>query len=195
MEEVLADDLGKVFPFFAGGGYPTPEKPMGSGLNLGVGTKTVAEALLDPEAQAYDVLNGKRPEEAVLAALTATVKALEAEHGKEPAGWRIPAAPVAFVAENFMAIPQAEKAEAEMLTPAMNRGTENNMTVFRKGRPVGWEVTPPGQSGFVAPDGTPDPHYKDQMGMYETFGKKRTWLFPEDVDANKADEITLTYGE
>jgi penicillin amidase len=60
---------------------------------------------------------------------------------------------------------------------------------------VGWEVTPPGQSGFVASDGTPDPHYMDQLGMYETFGKKRTWLFPEDVEANKADEVTLTCGE
>jgi hypothetical protein len=35
----------------------------------------------------------------------------------------------------------------------------------------------------------------DQLGMYATFGKKRTWLFPQDVDANKADEVTLTYGE
>jgi penicillin amidase len=195
VEEVLADDLGEVFPFFAGGGYPTPEKPMTSGLNLGVGTKTVAECLLDPQGQAYDLLNGKKPEEAVLAALQATVKALEEAHGKEMAAWRIPAAPVAFITKNFMAVPQAAEAEAEALTPAMNRGTENNMTVFRKGRPIGWEVTPPGQSGFVGPDGNPDPHYKDQLGMYETFGKKRTWLFPEDVDANKADEVTLTYGE
>jgi len=32
-------------------------------------------------------------------------------------------------------------------------------------------------------------------GVYETFGKTRTWLSPEGVDANKADEISLTCGE
>ncbi len=30
--------------------------------------------------------------------------------------------------------------------------------------------------------------------MYATFGKKRTRLFPEDVDANKADEISPICG-
>jgi hypothetical protein len=32
----------------------------------------------------------------------------------------------------------------------------------------------------------------DQLDMYAGFDKKRTYLFPEDVDANKVDEVTLT---
>ncbi|MCT7655519.1 hypothetical protein MBH78_14330 [Oceanimonas sp. NS1] len=45
-----------------------------------------------------------------------------------------------------------------MRTPiAMNRGTENNMTVFAGGKASAWEVAAPGQSGFIAPDGTLSP--------------------------------------
>ncbi len=193
VRETLADDLGEAFPFFAGGGYPKPEKPMGSGLNLQVGTKAVVEALLDPEGQAYDFFNGKEPEEVVLAALKAAVEALEAEHGTDMNSWRLPTAPMAFVAKNFMQIPQASEHETMSLSPAMNRGTENNLVVFRNGKPVGWEVTPPGQSGFVSSGGVRDPHYQNQMKMYANYAKKRTYLFPEDVEANKVDEVTLTY--
>ena len=58
---------------------------------------------------------------------------------------------------------------------------------------ISWEVTPPGQSGFIAPDGTKSPHYDDQLKMYETFGKKRMWLTEEDVEKNKTSEVVLKY--
>ena len=192
IKETLADDLDKAFPFFAGTGYPTPEKPMGSGLNLQIGTKAIAESLLAPADQKFDFFNGESPESITLKALTAAVHELEKTYGNDTADWRIPAAPMGFVAENFMQIPQASKEEATKLTPGMNRGTENNLTVFKDGKPAGWEVTPPGQSGFVAADGRADKHYMDQLDMYAGFDKKRTYLFPEDVDANKVDEVTLT---
>ena len=41
----------------------------------------------------------------------------------------------------------------------MNRGTENDMIRFRDGKVSFCAVTPPGQSGFIAPDGTKSPHY------------------------------------
>ena len=94
---------------------------------------------------------------------------------------------------NFLKIPQALANEAFSLTPAMNRGTENNMTVFKDGMPIGWEVTPPGQSGFVARDGSTGPHYRDQVEMYEEFGRKRTYLLADDVEENKVDAVVLRY--
>jgi penicillin G amidase len=192
IKETLADDLDKAFPFFANPGYPTPEKPMTSGLNIQIGTKAIVESLLAPADQEYDFFNGEDPESVALRALAAAVSELQKTYGTDMADWRIPSAPMAFVAENFMQIPQASIEEATKLTPGMNRGTENNMTIFKDGKPVGWEVTPPGQSGFVAADGTADKHYMDQMDMYAGFGKKRTYLFLEDVDANKAEEVVLT---
>ncbi len=130
----------------------------------------------------FDFFNGVPPESVTLKALTAGIDELEKTYGNDMADWRIPAAPMGFVAENFMQIPQASKKEATQLTPAMNRGTENNLTVFKDGKPVGWEVTPPGQSGFVAADGTADKHCMDQMDMYAGFDKNgpicslKTWM-------------------
>jgi len=56
-----------------------------------------------------------------------------------------------------------------------------------------WEIAPPGQSGFIAPDGIKSPHYDDQLKMYETFGKKRMWITAEDVEKNKTSEVVLKY--
>ena len=81
-----------------------------------------------------------------------------------------------------------------MLAPLeQNRGTENNMLVMRPDAIVGWEVTPPGQSGFISRDGEVSEHYDDQFEMYHTFGRKRTWFYPDDVEANKKSETRLTY--
>lgn len=161
--------------------------------NIQVGTKTVVESLLAPADQAYDFFNGRDPVDVVLASLVNVVDRLKKEQGEDVASWRIPAAPMAFINQNFLKIPQAGVNEAFSLTPAMNRGTENNMTVFKDGKPIAWDVTPPGQSGFVAKDGSTGPHYKDQVKMYQEFGKKRTYLFADEVDENKVDEVVLTY--
>ena len=191
LKETLADDLGKAFPFFASDGYATPEKPMSSSMNLQVGTKTVVESLL--ASQEYDFFNGQEPVDVVLAALSTAVDQLKKEQKENIEAWRIPAAPMAFINENFLKIPQAAEGEAFNLIPAMNRGTENNLTVFKDGQPTAWEVTPPGQSGFVAKDGTPDRHYKDQVEMYEVYGRKRTYLFEGDVQKNMSDKVVLNY--
>jgi len=100
IQETLADDLDKAFPFFAGPGYPTPEKPMTSGLNLQIGTKAIAESLLAPADQKFDFFNGEPPESVALKALTAALNELEKTYGNDMADWRIPAAPMGFVASD-----------------------------------------------------------------------------------------------
>ncbi len=76
-----------------------------------------------------------------------------------------------------------------------NRGTENDMIVFSpttSDRPVlAWDVVAPGQSGFIAPDGTVDKHYEDQLKMYENFGRKSLWLTKQDVEAHKESQEVL----
>ena len=66
-------------------------------------------------------------------------------------------------------------------------------TEMKPGEIVVWEVTAPGQSGFIRQDGEVSEHYDDQFEMYYTYGRKRTWFYPEDVESNKQSEVTLNY--
>jgi penicillin amidase len=76
----------------------------------------------------------------------------------------------------------------------MNRGTENDLIVFdRDGKVTSCEVTPPGQSGFIAPDGTRSKHYQDQLEMFGRFGCKPTWLDPKDVERHLESKSVLRY--
>lgn len=81
-----------------------------------------------------------------------------------------------------------------MIAPVeQNRGTENNMIVMKRDAIVGFEVTPPGQNGFISPDGEKGAHYDDQFEMYYRFGKKRIWFYADDVDNYKHSETFLGY--
>jgi penicillin amidase len=148
---------------------------------------------MDPASQSYDFFNGQPPEEIALKALTDAVKALEKKFGLDMSGWKLPLVPVIFSTNNFLNIPQAEKSESMKLAAGMNRGTENNMIVFSQNGIVAYEVTPPGQNAFVAPDGSKSPHYDDQLTMYGDFKKKQIWLSKEDVEAHKTSEVVLEY--
>jgi len=55
------------------------------------------------------------------------------------------------------------------------------------------DVVAPGQSGFVAPDGTASVHSRDQFDMYRDFGSKRVWFTPAEVRANAKSVETLRY--
>ena len=180
---VLKDDLGEAFAFFQASGYPTAAQPTGAGTNLSPGVKAIVEAVEGNAA--YDVLNGEPVAALVSVAMTEAI----ARSGDAP----LAVAPRSFSTRNFIGIPQAGADEALTAPIEQNRGTENNMIVMKPGEITGWEVTAPGQSGFVDRDGKRSPHYDDQFGMYYTFGKKRTWFYPHDVEANKRSETVLDY--
>jgi penicillin amidase len=189
----LNDDLGEIFKFFASAGYPTPEKPAGSGSNIQIGTKAVVEVMLDRASQGYDLFNGETPEAVVQHALESTAEKLTEEYGPDMNNWRLPNAPIVFHPNNFLSIPQANQNEGKILPLEMNRGTENNMTVFTAEGIVAYEVTPPGQSGFISPEGIKSEHYDDQLQMYADFGRKRMWIYAEDVDKNVEAVTVLEY--
>lgn len=193
IELALKDNLGESFNLFAATGYPEPGKPTASGGNIQTGTKAIIEALYSPPSQGYDLFKGKEPEAVILKALTAAVEALEKEQGPEMTKWRIPAPPRPFGYKNFLGIPQTLESETLFTRIEQNRGTENDLIVFTPKGVKAYEVVPPGQSGFISPDGTKSRHFKDQMKLYETFGKKRMWLYPADVEKNKESEIVLKY--
>ncbi|ASP48221.1 penicillin acylase family protein [Cognaticolwellia beringensis] len=188
IHQVLNDDLGDSFAFFKGTGYPSIDKPTNSGMNLSSGLKASYEALLGKTK--VDLLNGESPHSIVKQVIEKTYAQLTKEYGLDFNQWRLALYPRPFDYKNFMGIPQNNEIITATLPIEQNRGTENNMTVFHTDRIEGFEVAPPGQSGFIAPDGTPSPHMYDQLDMYQNFGKKRMWFYKEDV-LRQAQSVTI----
>ncbi len=191
VEEVLADDLGAVFPLFAATGYPTAGAPSVAGTNIQPGVKAIIESL--GGRGGYDLLNGVSPDAVIANVLAKTLTILEAEQGVDMAVWRLPVAERPFGTDNFLGIPQTGEDQSLLMPVEQNRGTENNMVIMNKDRIVAWEVTPPGQSGFINPDGKKGAHFDDQFELYYTFGKKRMWFYAEDVEANKSAQEIISY--
>jgi len=182
VELSLKDDLGDAWPFFAAS--------INGSANIPAGIKAMIQ-VLDGESS-YDVFNGKDPEAVVLKALALTVAELKIEHGSLEKA-RVAVNPHNYSFRNFMGIPQAGDNETMVWPVAQNRGTENNMILMKPGQVVAWEVTPPGQSGFVHRDGTPSEHYDDQFQLYHEFGRKRMWFYRHEVEARKTSEQLLRY--
>lgn len=191
IETVLSDDLGAVYPYFAASGYPTAESPTAAGTNIPTGVKAILEALEGPVG--YDILNGESANDVIAAALGNAVTRLTTRKGEPLTEFRLPVAKRPFATRNFLGIPQAREDELLIGPIEQNRGTENDMIIMKPGAIVGYEVTPPGQNAFISPDGVKGQHYDDQFEMYRNFGKKRMWFYPNDVEANKASEVTLSY--
>lgn len=191
IEDVLADDLGPVFPPFAATGYPKAGAPTAAGTNIQTGMKAVIESLNNRGG--YDLLNGVAPADVIAAALSKTLTKLEAEQGVDMAGWRLPVADRPFGTKNFLGIPQATKDQSMRMPIEQNRGTENNMVIMSKDRIVAWEVTPPGQNAFISLEGEKGEHFDDQFELYYTYGKKRMWFYVEEVEANKRSEEVIRY--
>jgi penicillin amidase len=103
---------------------------------------------------------------------------LSARYGADPDTWRELIAPFLLSHRNFWGVPQASPDEEIVRGELMNRGSENNLMIFRRRGVTDYEVTPPGQSGFVAPDGTRSPHYDDQLDMFIDFELKPIRLLP-----------------
>ena len=191
LNNVLADDLGDVFGPFSSVGYPTVDKPTGAGTNIQAGMKAVIESLSGRGE--YDLLNGEPVSRVIVDALSQTLELLAKEQGGVVDTYRLAVAGRPFATRNFLGIPQAGSDERIDAAIEQNRGTENNMIVMTENAIEGWEVTPPGQNAFIAPDGQKGSHYDDQFDMYQEFGRKRMWFYPTDVQANKVSEEIISY--
>jgi penicillin amidase len=183
LRATLADDIpAAVAGQYLATGYPNPATMFNVGsVNLSPGVKSVVNALRGDESgvpQTYDVFNGADPLEVVRTTLRESAADLSARYGADPDTWREPIAPFLLSHRNFWGVPQASPDEEIVRGELMNRGSENNLMIFRRRGVTDYEVTPPGQSGFVAPDGTRSPHYDDQLDMFIDFELKPIRLLP-----------------
>lgn len=139
-------------------------------VNLSIGTKIALRGLqarmnLRPlDVPPFDVLQGKNPDDVMLAALKAAVKKLK-DDVKNPtlnlAGLKQPMVPQAFFPENYEGVPTAARTERPALTASANRGAMQRLAIGRAGQLQSVDANPPGTSS----DPT-SPHYKDQLQIY-----------------------------
>jgi penicillin amidase len=198
LKRTLADDVPDAyFKFYASAGYPVAGTPVAGSVNIQPGPKVLYQALRGKQAgvpQKFDFFNGRDPLEVVRDALGDAIAELKARYGDDMRQWLTPVAEHFYLTNNFLGIPQAGGGEVLKNPRFMNRGTENDLIVFdRDGKVTSCEVTPPGQSGFIAPDGTRSKHYQDQLEMFGRFGCKPTWLDAKDVDSHLESKTVLRY--
>jgi penicillin amidase len=198
LKRTLADDVPQeFFKYYASAGYPVAGTPTAGSVNIQPGTKVLYHALRGKESgvpQKFDFFNGRDPLEVVRDALGDAVAQLKAQYGEDMRRWLTPVAEHFYLTSNFLGIQQAGNGEALQNPVYMNRGTENDLIVFGSdGKVTSCEVAPPGQSGFIGPDGTRSKHYQDQLELFGRFGCKPTWLDAPDVDRNLESKSVLHY--
>jgi penicillin amidase len=192
---VLADDLPpEVFAAYAGNGYANATQV--ASIRPGNGLKLVYNALLGPKAgvpQTYDFFNGQDKNAVLRATLAEAMAELQKRYGSDTAKWRTPVVKHAFLTSNFIGAPQASADELLTLPSFMNRGSQNDKVVLGANGVTLCTAAPPGQSGFVAPDGRKSAHYADQMTLFKDFGCKSEALTPADVDRHVESTKRLSY--
>src|SRR5699024_4608955 len=163
IEEVFADDLPEeVYQTYRDDIYPKP----GGSSRPASGVKLIYNALLGDNAgvqQDFDWFNGDDPEQVLLDTYLAAIGELVDEHGEDPNDWETAVPPLEFSHQNFIGVDQANEDEALTAPVHMNRGTQNNMIHLNGDKASMCVAAPPGQSGFVSPDGETAQHYDDQL--------------------------------
>ncbi|MCX7378408.1 MAG: penicillin acylase family protein [Alphaproteobacteria bacterium] len=190
LRRVLADVPPREFAAGLAALFPDPAIPQSYSYNIPPLAKLL-DRVVRGDATEHDFLAGRDADALIREALAEAVATLTAEQGPDPAQWRTKASTTLFRTQNFMGIPQARHADTMALQALMNRGTENNMAVLGADGIELYDVMPPGQSGFTAPDGTPSPHRDDQLALYGAYGRKRQWLTRDEALANTELAHTL----
>lgn len=196
-DSILRETVGDAhFYRFASPGYPTA--PIAASINASPGTKAIVRAItarLDGQSLPFDLLYGDGPLQVVQETFLGALKAIRTEHGFDPSGWQLAAAPLQFRPVNFRGVPQGLIEGDDVLVPTlpviMNRGSENNLFVADDSGIKAFDVFAPGQSGFISPDGTQDPHFADQMTLYSRFEHMPVPFSKEEAEAAASSRTVL----
>ncbi|MNO01198.1 Penicillin G acylase precursor [compost metagenome] len=65
------------------------------------------------------------------------------------------------------------------------------MVVLSEGKVSGFELAAPGQSGFIAADGSPGKHYDNQVPLLREQRKRRTWLSEDEIERHTVERLRL----
>lgn len=173
----------------------------GSSLNCAWGRPLGAQVMYFGLAQGkdggptppFDFLHGAAPAEFIRATLADADKTLSARYGADPAQWLLETKPKTWSTLSPAGVPWSSPDEKIMSKPNQKRGSMNAMYVFKNGKVSMCDAAPPGQSGFISPDGKPDPHYRDQQQLYTSFDCKPRPVTTAEIDANTVSQKRLTF--
>jgi penicillin amidase len=141
----------------------------------------------------YDFLRGTKPDDFIRETLAETDKALTVKYGRNIAGWLTPARSKVWETVGPLGDPWSSPGEELKREPDEKRGTMGMFMVFRNGKVSYCDAIPPGESGFVAPDGRKDTHYSDQLTLYTGFDCKPRRVTAQEVDAHTTAVEHLTF--
>jgi len=151
--------------------------------------------LLNPEETALALsehadYGGGDPEGALVRAFRTAVETLDEEFEGEPADWREQAAVDSLSTVSLFGVPVGNASAGEMAQ--MNRGTEEHFV--RLGEEIHAEnVLPPGNDGYIAPDGSTGPHFDDQLELFKNFEYKPLRLSDDDIEAATESTEELSF--
>ncbi len=191
-QKVLADDLPPaIYTSYTADIYPTSPRETRGSIRPANALKLVDNAMrangMPGEKvgvpQTVDFFNGDNPDKVLVDTYLQAIDQLRAGKGVNPSTWTVPISRMTFSSKNFLGVPQAADDETIVGAQYMNRGSENDMAVLGGGANRLCLVAPPGQSGFVAPDGTASPHSRDQLDLFNTFQCREEHLTRQAVDS------------
>jgi penicillin G amidase len=194
-ERVLADDLpASIFASYTSNIYAqAPVETRGS-LRPAEAMKLVSNGIRGARSgvlQQVDFFDGESPQDVLMDTYLEAMAELRADPGGDLATWTTPVSHMLYSHRNFVGVPQAGPDEDILGPQYMNRGTANHMAVLGKGAKRLCIVSPPGQSGFIAPDGTKSAHYADQLDLFAEFECRNEELTRRAVDRATEDTEVL----
>jgi penicillin amidase len=131
-------------------------------------------------------LNGNTMEQIIRSSLAKIMNKLESQYADlEMEKWLTPVIPHKFDPGFFPGIPGGPIGVRD-LHVYMYRGTHDQIVRFSNGKIANSvNINPPGQSGFVHPNGKPSPHFHDQLDLFEDFkGYKPMHVYLTDAIAD-----------
>lgn len=177
--------LQEVFAAVFGAAY----EPASYFLDYDYGRGTLMR-ILNPEAAALPLgaeYVGDDPTDELVNAFKAAVTELDEEYDGEPSTWRRSVRIEEFDNMALFGMPTGVTQTGEMAW--VNRGTENHF-VKLSDDPIAENILPPGNDGYVAPDGSTTDDYADQLGLFKDFEYKQ--LLYSDSAVTAATRLTRT---
>ncbi|MDA5194228.1 penicillin acylase family protein [Govanella unica] len=182
-------------PIWLAAGYQTKAPRLEE--HPSAGTLVTYHALLSSDGRSgvhhyYNFFGDRGPDEVIRSAMNKAIENLKKTQSGDMSKWRIPAVPQVFFDSNANRIPMTGKDKLLTLPLYANRGAMNLMSGYGledKGVMAGF-VLPPGQSGFIPPEGKwqDNPLFANHMQMYRDYGLRPLWLSREQIEKNLGAE-------
>lgn len=148
---------------------------------------TLAYKILAGEETNYPWMSKEEAEQIIINSADQALAELHEEKGTKAENWRMPIDTMTFGETSLIGVQHGYGSDTPIIE--MNRGSENHYLEMTPSGPKGFNITPPGQVGFIHKDGTVSEHYEDQVQMFANWEFK-PFLFDRKEVREAAVSIT-----